>query len=100
MANGYLQVISALIGIPVWLLVIAFVWSAVWKLLALWKSARKGSVVWFVVLAVVNTLGILPILYIFIFSKMNGKKKSAGNRTATRPARKVARKKSAGRRRR
>ncbi|MEJ2267780.1 MAG: DUF5652 family protein [Nanoarchaeota archaeon] len=45
-------------------------WSAVWKLLALWKSARKGSAVWFIVLALINTVGILEILYIFVFSKM------------------------------
>jgi hypothetical protein len=45
------------------------IWTAVWKALALWKSARKGDVVWFVVMTVVNTLGILEILYIYIFSK-------------------------------
>jgi hypothetical protein len=40
------------------------IWSVVWKGLALWKSAREGSKVWFVVLLVVNTLGILEILYL------------------------------------
>ncbi len=50
------------------LLVLLLVWSIVWKGLALWKSAREGSKVWFVVLLVVNTAGILEILYLYVFS--------------------------------
>ncbi len=57
------------------LLIALMIWETVWKLLALWKSARKGSVVWFIVLALVNTVGILPILYIYVFSEMKKKKK-------------------------
>lgn len=45
------------------------IWSIAWKGLALWKSARAGSKVWFVVLLVINTLGILEILYLYVFSK-------------------------------
>lgn len=45
------------------------VWSLVWKGLALWKSARKGQNVWFVVLLVANTAGILDILYLYVFPK-------------------------------
>ena len=66
----YFSVIAEEFGIAVWLLSIILIWSLAWKLVALGKSARKGSVVWFVVLAIFNTLGILPILYIFVFSKM------------------------------
>jgi hypothetical protein len=65
-----LTTIIKLIGMPIWLFVIIILWSMVWKFLALWKSARKGSVIWFVGLAIFNTAGILPILYIFVFSKM------------------------------
>jgi len=46
------------------------IWALVWKGFALWKSAKKNSVIWFVVLLVVNTMGILEILYIFVFSKI------------------------------
>lgn len=66
----YLATIGEQLGIPVWLFVIILIWSMVWKLLGMWKSARKGSAVWFIILAVFNTVGILPILYIFVFSKM------------------------------
>jgi len=66
----YLTTITEQLGIPLALLVIILIWSYIWKLLALWKSARKGSVIWFIVLALINTVGILEILYIFVFSKM------------------------------
>ena len=66
----YLATIGEQLGISVWLFIVILIWSIVWKLLGLWKSARKGSVIWFIVLALFNTVGILPILYIFVFSKM------------------------------
>lgn len=52
------------------------VWASVWKGIALWKAAQKNALVWFVVLLVFNTVGILEILYIFVFSKMEKVKKS------------------------
>lgn len=63
--------LSAQLGMPLWAFVIILIWSLTWKLLALWKSARKGSIFWFIILGVVNTVGILEMLYIFVFSKMN-----------------------------
>ena len=47
------------------------VWSLAWKGLALWKAARSGHKGWFVALLVVNTLGILDILYLYVFSEKN-----------------------------
>ncbi len=52
-----------------WLLAALIIWSLVWKGLALWKAARDGSRNWFTVLLVVQTLGILEILYLYVFSK-------------------------------
>lgn len=52
-----------------WLIAIAIIWTLSWKGAALWKAARNGSKGWFVVLLVINTLGILEIIYIFAFSK-------------------------------
>jgi len=68
--------ISAIFGINPYILFIVACWSLTWKGIALWKSARKDSVPWFVILLVFNTIGILPILYIFWFSKI-GEKKTA-----------------------
>lgn len=68
-----LTIISNQLGISILslltILLTIFIWEFVWKLLALWKSARNGSIVWFIILGLFNTIGILPILYIFVFSK-------------------------------
>ena len=45
------------------------IWDGVWKLIALWKSARNNQLPWFICLAIFNTIGILPILYILFFQK-------------------------------
>lgn len=77
----YLNELAAQLGVSLWLLIVIFIWSSIWKFLALWKSARKGHTVWFIVFALVNTIGILEILYIYIFSekpeKVKEKKKAA-----------------------
>jgi len=45
------------------------IWSLIWKGIALWKAARNNQQAWYVIMLVVNTLGILEILYIFVFAK-------------------------------
>lgn len=45
-------------------------WSLFWKGLALWQSGRREHRVWFVVLLVVSTFGILEIIYLFFVLKM------------------------------
>lgn len=57
----------------VWIWGPLVVWSLIWKGWALWRAARAGSKPWFVVLLVVNTVGILEILYVFVFSKKKSK---------------------------
>ena len=64
-----------MIALFIVVIIILIIWSSVWKGVALWKAARKNSLVWFIVLLVVNTLGILEILYIFVFSKLKQKKR-------------------------
>ena len=44
---------------------LVMVWSFVWKGLALWRSAKRGDMWWFIIFLVVNTLGILEIIYLF-----------------------------------
>jgi len=45
------------------------IWDGVWKLIAMWKSARHDQLAWFICLAVFNTVGMLPILYILFFQR-------------------------------
>ena len=61
-------------GINPILLFILTAWSLVWMGLAMWKAARKGNKIWFIVFIIFHTAGILEILYIFIFSQMSGEK--------------------------
>lgn len=51
-----------------YLLVAITIWSIPWKGFALWKSARRGEAIWFIALLIINTIGILDILYLFVFS--------------------------------
>lgn len=64
----YVNTQSGVLGsIYIWVLILA--WALVWKGLALWKSARRSDKAWFVALLIINTVGILEILYIYVFSK-------------------------------
>ncbi len=62
-------------GAALTLVMILSVWTLVWKGLALWKASKKNSIPWFVIILILNTIGILEILYIFIFSKMKNQKR-------------------------
>ena len=48
-------------------LLVVVLWELFWKGLALWHSAREGRKKWFVVILIVNSLGILPIIYLIWF---------------------------------
>jgi len=50
-------------------IILLAIWDGVWKLIAMWKSARHNQLAWFICLAIFNTIGILPILYILFFQK-------------------------------
>jgi len=56
------------------LLVVILIWSMIWKGIALWKSGRNNQIAWFVVLFIVNTVGILEIIYLAFYQK-NKKKR-------------------------
>lgn len=54
-------------GVILFILLLA--WSFAWKGMALWRAARLGHTKWFIALLIVNTFGILEILYLYVFSK-------------------------------
>jgi hypothetical protein len=51
------------------IIIIISIWDAVWKLIALWKAARNNHLAWFICIAIFNTIGILPIIYILLQRK-------------------------------
>jgi len=52
----------------IWLPLLA-IWELVWKGLALWRAGRNNQPRWFVALLLLNTVGILPIVYLKFFQK-------------------------------
>jgi len=72
--NSY-EVIGNALGISAGAVLIIItiigIWALIWKGFALWKSANKKSLPWFIALLILNTAGILEILYIFVFSKIS-----------------------------
>ena len=60
---------TPLLALIISVIVLLVIWDGVWKLIALWKSARHSQLAWFICLAVFNTAGILPIIYILCFQK-------------------------------
>lgn len=51
------------------LLFVLFLWSLLWKGIALWKAVKNEQRNWFVVMLVINSIGILEIAYLFFFAK-------------------------------
>jgi hypothetical protein len=60
--------------LPLWAFPL-LIWTAIWKLVGLWHSGRNNQLVWFVFMGVLNTAGILPIIYLIFFQKKGNKKK-------------------------
>ena len=53
--------------------IVYIIWTLPWEAIALWKAARNGHKVWFIIMFLTNTLAILEIIYIFGFSKTSKK---------------------------
>ena len=51
-------------------LILLVVWSLFWKGLALWHAGRRGQPGWFVIMLILNTVGILDIIYLFAVLKL------------------------------
>jgi len=62
--------------ISMWIFIALVAWSLAWKGVALWKAARNNQMYWFAALMVINTVGILEIIYIYVFAQ---KKPEASN---------------------
>ena len=64
-------------------LVPLILWSAIWKGIALWKAARRDQLGWYLALLILNTVGLLPIIYIFVVAPRRPKLGSAPEATTT-----------------
>jgi hypothetical protein len=63
------MIMESISKLPEWLIIVIAIlalFDSVLKLIALWKSARNNHLVWFICLAIFNTIGILPIVYLVL----------------------------------
>lgn len=63
------QEFATLFGWLIPLIIILVIWDTVWKLIGMWKAGRNNELIWFICIAVFNTLGVLPIIYILLSKK-------------------------------
>ncbi|HPR91211.1 MAG TPA: DUF5652 family protein [Candidatus Paceibacterota bacterium] len=52
-----------------YILIPLLLWSLVWKGLALWRAAKLDQKYWYIILLGINTMGVLEILYLYVFSR-------------------------------
>ncbi|MCL4389766.1 MAG: DUF5652 family protein [Patescibacteria group bacterium] len=45
------------------------IWDVVWKGIGLWHAAGNKQKGWFIAILIINSLGILPIIYLQFFQK-------------------------------
>ncbi len=56
-------------GLFAGVLIVLIFWTLAWKGFALWHSARNHQKAWFIVMLIVNSAGILEIIYLLWFRK-------------------------------
>ncbi len=59
-------------ALPGWIIavvVLLSIWGVIWKGIGLWHAGVDRNLLWFVLMFVLNTLGILEIVYIFAISR-------------------------------
>lgn len=73
--QGGAAMVGGMILIPM-ILIIIVAWSMVWKGLALWRAGRNNQLGWFIALLLINTMGILEIIYLLTAGKKPETKES------------------------
>ncbi len=53
---------------------IVFLFDLILRGIAMWKAAKKNQKIWFVALLFINSVGILPVIYLLVVDKKEKKK--------------------------
>lgn len=56
------------LSVPPAVLIALYIWSLVAKGIALWRAANLGQRNWFIIILVVNTVGIVELIYLFKYA--------------------------------
>ncbi|MBI2102443.1 hypothetical protein HYT55_01275 [Candidatus Woesearchaeota archaeon] len=70
----YQQPLKVLFG-----LALVTLWSLVWQGIALWYAAQEKKKGWFIALLILNTVGLLPIIYLIWFRQKKEDEKEMEN---------------------
>ena len=57
------------LGVSPFVVGVVAVWVLFWKGCSLWIAAKNDKKWWFVALLIINTVGVLEIVYIFVVAK-------------------------------
>lgn len=60
---------SPIQGINPYLVMALLVWSMFWKCIALWRASKGDQRYWFIGILLINTFGILELIFLFRFAK-------------------------------
>lgn len=60
----------SMMGFIGWMIIPFLLWSITWKGLALWHAARRDDKPWFIILLVINTMGVLEIIYLLLVVRL------------------------------
>ena len=63
---------------------IAAVWAFFWKAIALWHAARRNESTWYILLLIINSIGILEIIYLYTVVKIPGSSASQKSKKSSR----------------
>jgi hypothetical protein len=74
--NNFLLNLTYFLQTNSYIFIILGIWELTWKGFALWKASQNRQRNWFVTLLIINTIGILPIIYLKFFQKKLKTKKS------------------------
>lgn len=79
MISGFEALMNVSVFTAILVLTLA-IWTIVWKGFALWIASQEKNKPWFIAFLVINTAGVVEIIYIFFFSAW-GKKYIAHHKT-------------------
>ena len=63
--------------LPSWTIAVVIllaIWSLYWKAAALWHAARSKQLNWFILFTLINTCGIVELIYLFGVEKISSDK--------------------------
>ena len=63
------SMVPGMTGIAILGLIVIMTWEVIWKGLGLWHSAQNKQKGWFIAILILNTLGLLPIIYLLWFKR-------------------------------